>query len=226
MEEIDLKEIFSMFWNRKLAIFIIVLVFLILGCIYTLKFTTPIYSSSITMILVSSSNQENQNTIITSTDINLNKKLITTYIELIKSDRVLNQVITSLNLEGDANKLRSSLTVASVPNTDLIKITVKDQNPKESTKMANEIAKVFTEQVKELYNISNVQMMDEAGVPTKPSNINHQKDILIFSLAGILFSGIYVVILNLLDNTIKTAEDIENEYHLSVLASIPDYENK
>lgn len=226
MEEIDLKEIFNMFWNRKVSIFIIILLFLILGCIYTLKFTAPVYSSSITMILVSSNNQENQNTIITSTDINLNKKLITTYIELIKSDRVLNQVIASLNLAGDVNKLRNSLTVASVPNTDLIKITVKNQNPNDSAKITNEIAKVFTEQVKELYNISNVQMIDEAGVPTKPSNINHQKDILVFGVVGIVVSGIYVMILSLLDNTIKTAEDIENEYHLSVLASIPDYENK
>jgi len=58
MEEIDLKEIFNALWRRKLEIILILILFLIIGCIYTLKFTTPMYNSSITLILVSAKKGE------------------------------------------------------------------------------------------------------------------------------------------------------------------------
>lgn len=223
MEEIDLKEIFNIFWNKKLSIFIIVFLFIILGCVYTLKFTSPIYSSSITLILVSSKNEENKNSTITSTDVTVNAKLIATYSKLIESSNVLNEVISNLNMQIDEDTLRDSVTVTS-ESTGLIKITVKNESSEYSAQITNEIAKVFEAKVKELYNINNIQVMDEASIPTEPSNINHKKDVIMFAAIGILIAVIYVIILNILDNTIKSAETIENEFNLPVLASIPNYE--
>lgn len=225
MEEIDLKEIFNMFWSKKAQIFVIVLIFVILGSIYTLKFTTPVYSSSITLILVSSNNNGgNQNSTITATDITVNTKLLATYKELIESKTVLSEVISNLNLQTDVNNLKRNIIVSSVPQTELIKVTVKNENPTYSAQIANEIAKVFEKKAKEFYNINNIQIMSEADVPQNPSNINHKKDIMMFALGGFVLAAIYVVILNMLDNTIKTPESVENEFKLPVLASIPNYE--
>lgn len=225
MEEIDLKEIFNMFWSKKAQIFVIVLIFVILGCIYTLKFTTPVYSSSITLILVSSNNNGgNQNSTITATDITVNTKLLATYKELIESKTVLSEVISNLNLQTDVNNLKQNITVSSVQQTELIKVTVKNENPNASAQIANEIAKVFEKKAKEFYNINNIQIMSEADIPQNPSNINHQKDVIMFALAGFVLAAIYVVIRNMLDNTIKTPESVENEFELPVLASIPNYE--
>ena len=75
----------------------------------------------------------------------------------------------------------------------------------------------------DFYNINNVHIVDEAEVNTTPSNINHKKDIVIFAFIGLVISVIYVLIANMLDTTIKTAEEVEREYKLPVLASIPLY---
>lgn len=228
MEEIDLKEIFNMFWNRKVPIIIIILIFTIIGGIYTINFVKPLYSSSITLILVSSKgeNQENGNQTITTNDITVNSKLILTYSELLKSDNILNKVISNLDIDMSEEKLRDTIMVKEVNNTEMIQITVTHKNPAESAQIANELAKVFSEEVEEMYNIKNIQIMGEADIPIEPSNINHAKDVMIFMIIGIVIGSTYVLIMNMFDTTIKTIEEVENEFKLPVLTSIPIYTDK
>ncbi|MCI8383880.1 MAG: hypothetical protein HFJ33_03310 [Clostridia bacterium] len=222
MEELDLKEIFNIFWSKKIQIVIIVLLFIIGGIVYTSEFTTPMYSSSTTLVLASSEDTEkNVNTTITATDITINSKLVSTYSELVKSKNILREVITNLNVQIDEDTLRKHVKVSSVKNTELIEITVEDENASTATKIANEIANVFTEKVKEIYNINNVQIVDEAEIATTPSNINYIKSAIMFAGMGIVIAIIYVIISNILDTTVKTAEDIEKNFNVPVIASIP-----
>lgn len=228
MEELDLKELFEIFWAKKAQIVLIVLIFLIIGVIYTIGFTTPKYSAETTLILASqNNNNQNENTITTSTstELTVNSKLVSTYSELIKSKNIIRQVISNLNLATSISEeeLKNSVTVSSVEETEIIKITVTTKIPVNSSKIANEIAKVFSEKVKEIYSIENVQVVDEAETPSGPSNINHPKDIVIFVFIGVVVAAMYVLIANMLDTTVKTAEEIEKEFKLPVLASIPVY---
>lgn len=225
MEELDLKELFNLFWSKKAAIILIILIFIVIGVIYTMGFTTPMYSSSTTLVLATSGNNDtNTNTTITATEITVNSKLVSTYSELVKSKNILRQVISNLGIKVDEDNLRKNITVSSVKETELIEITVKNENPAYSAQIANEIAKVFTEKVKEIYNIDNVQIVDEAEVSDAPSNINHKKDVVIFAFIGMVVAVCYVLVANMLDTTVKTAEDIEKGFKVPVLASIPIYE--
>ncbi len=222
MEEIDLREMFQIFWNKKIPIIIIVILFIIGGFIYTTKFTTPMYSSSTTLVLASSEDEKtNVNTSITATDITINSKLVSTYSELVKSKNILREVINNLEIQIDEEILRKHVKVNSVKNTELIEITVEDENATVAAKIANEIAKVFTQKVKEIYNINNVQIVDEAEITSTPSNINHVKNTIVFAGVGVVISIIYVIIANMLDTTVKTAEDIEKNFDIPVLVSIP-----
>ena len=228
MEELDLKELFNIFWHKKIQILLIVLIFAVIGVIYTMGFVTPMYSASTTLVLASSGKNDNlPDTGITSstaTEITVNSKLVSTYSELVKSKNILRQVISNLKMKIDEEQLRKNITVSSVKDTELIQITVKNVNPSYAAQIANEIAKVFTEKVKEIYKIENVQIVDEAEVPDEPSNINHKKDVAIFALIGLVISIGYVLLLNMLDTTVKTPEDIEEGLKLPVLAAIPVYE--
>ena len=222
MEEIDLKELFNMFWSKKIQIILIILIFITIGFIYTVQFITPMYDSSTTLVLVSSADESlTTNTMITATDVSLNSKLVSTYSELIKSKNVLREVMTNLGIQMEEDVLKKYITVSAVEDTELIEITVTNENPDSASIMANEIAKVFTKKVKEIDNINNVQIVDEAEIPTEPSNINHVKDIIMFASIGFVIAIIYVIIANMLDTSIKTAEDIESIHDMPVLASIP-----
>ena len=226
MEELDLKELFNIFWSKKVHIILIVLIFIALGVIYTVGFTKPMYTSSTTLVLAGSegSNGESTNTI-TTTDITLNSKLVSTYSVLVKSKDVLNQVVTNLGINVSWESLKNNVSVSLVDDADVIEIAVTTNNAENSAKIANETAKVFTQKVAEIYNINNVHVVDEAEVSNTPSNINHEKDIIIFAFIGLVVSIIYVLVANMLDTTVKTAEEVEKNFGLPVLAAIPTYEN-
>lgn len=229
MEELDLKEIFEMFWHKKEQIILIVLIFMVIGIIYTVGFTTPMYSSSSTLVLVgteSGSTTENQTTeSITTADITINSKLVATYSELVKSKNILGQVIANLGIQIDEDELRKNIEVTAVEDTELIEITVSNENSTYAAKIVNEIANVFKEKIAgEIYKINNVYIVDQGEVASAPSNINHTKDIAIFVFIGIVVAVMYVLIANMLDTTVKTQEDIEKSIKIPVLASIPKYD--
>ena len=223
MEELDLKELFIMFWNKRLEIILITLVAMAVGVVYSYFLVTPKYKASTTLVLASTTGENSTDGAITQTDLTLNAKLVSTYSELIKSKAVLSQVVDSFTSEDlDQEELKKNISVQAVNDTEVIKITVTDLDTNLATQIANKIAEVFSEKVVEIYNISNVYILDRAEPDIKPSNVNHAKDIVIFAFVGIVISFGFVLILNMLDTTIKTEQDIEKATGLLVLSSIPN----
>ena len=80
---------------------------------------------------------------------------------------------------------------------------------------------MFSEEVNEIYNINNIHVVDEAEIAENPSNINISKNVIIFAFVGIVISIAYVLVANMLDTTVKSAEEIEKDYGIPVIAAIP-----
>lgn len=225
MEELDLKELFEMFWNKKVQIILIVAIFVVIGIIYTIGFVTPVYTSTTTLVLAgqTSDNTATNTTsdTITSTDLTLNSKLVGTYSELVTSDKVVRRVISNLGIDVNVEELKKNISVTSVEDTELIEISVTNENPTYAMQIANETVELFKEQVAEIYNINNVHVVDAAEEEAVPSNVNHTKDVIIFAFMGIVVAVMYVIIANMLDTTIKSREEVEKLYKVPVLAEIP-----
>lgn len=223
MEELDLKELFNMFWSRKTYIILIVLIFIIIGAIYTMMYVSPVYKSEIVLYLVKSSEGNNENITgsITTTDLTLNQKLVSTYMELVKEPKVINKVISNLNIDKTPEQVKQNISTTNETNSTEIKITVTDKQPEMAKQIADEIAKVFKEFIKENFKIDNIRIGGEATLETSPYNINHIKDIIMFSFVGIVVAVIYVLISNMLDTTVKSKEDIEKKLGVTVLTIIP-----
>ena len=233
MEELDLKELFELFWSKKFTIIITVLLFAVIGFIYSLGFVTPRYKSSTTLVLTKteSSSEEKKDPLadttdsITTTDITINSKLVATYSELIKSKAVIREVLSNLGIKDLGEEdVRKNVTVSSLKDTEVIEITVANENATYAAKIANGIADVFTKKVDEIYNIKNVHIVDKAEIAEGPYNINHKKDIAIFALIGLVVAAGYILLANMLDTTVKTTDDIEKNLELPVLASITMYD--
>ena len=226
MEEIDLKELFRLFWNKRYSIIIIVILFVAMGLIYTAVFVEPVYTSSTKLVLAASNSVDSNKSVdssISTTDITINSRLVSTYSEVIKSNGIIRKVINNLGLNIDEATLKKGIEVSRYKDTEVIEIKVTNEDNELAAKVANELVNVFIDTVKELYKIENVYILDEAEVPVNPSNIHHMRDLVLFAAIGIAISGAYVLVLNMLDTTVKTAEEIESIYKIPVLASIPVY---
>lgn len=221
MEELDIKKLISIFWNKRLHIVAIVIVSMILGVIYSFTLVKPKYESYTTVLLVKDSKEGEDPEKITSSDLGLAKNLIGTYNELIKSRATLRATIDNLKINETEETLVKKITISQVKDAAMLKISIKDNDPVNAMRIANEITKVFEEKATTAYGLNNVRIWDAAEQPIVPCNINHVRDVLIFIVIGIVIAVVYVLIANMFDTTIKDASDVENNSELITLVSIP-----
>ncbi|MGN1358001.1 MAG: YveK family protein [Bacilli bacterium] len=222
MEEIDLKELFD-FIKKKLGLLITITVGIcLLGCVYGLFIQKPMYKSYTTIIL--GGNETTSSQTITQSDITLNKNLVDTYAEIVKSRRVLEQVIDELNLEETYEKLSNKISVSAVNNTEIIKITVNDSDPIKAKNIANVTANFFSKEVVKLYNMNNVNVLDEANEADKPYNINVPKQVIIYFFIGLIIALSVLFIIFYFDRTIKSAEQVEQKIKLPILGSVEEFQ--
>lgn len=226
MEEIDLKELFEIFWSKKFFIIITTIIFAVAGVIYSKVLKDPKYTATATMVLAQTSNSDSAT--ITSTDLNINDKLIATYKDLAKSSAVVRTIMNNLNItDMTENELKAEINVTAKTGTQMLNVSVTDTDAYKATRITNELTTVFSAKVKELYKTDNINVVDKAEVPTSPSNIHHSKTTLLCLAVGLVLSMGIVFITNMLDNSIHTASDIERAVKLPVLAELPqlDFNN-
>lgn len=223
MEEIDLKELIAKIWEKKVTIILLTVILMVLGFIYSSFLVVPKYSSY-TKLVLGQSSSAGEGGKITTNDITLNSKLISTYTEVIKSAKVIRSVISNLGIEDKEESIRKNVSVTAESGTDIIKITVLNTDPQKAADIANEMAVVFSEEAKRLFGMDNINTLDLAEASKAPANINHVKTIVIFGIIGLVIAIGYVFIIFMLDNSVKSSDDIEKNMHIPVLASIPVYE--
>ena len=225
MEELDLKELLQLFCEKIIQIILIIAIFIVIGIVYTIGFVTPKYRSSTTLILATNNSNTNNQNSITANDLTLYSKLVSTYSTIAKSKKVIRPVISNLGLDPNLeDSIKKNVSVSTVSDAEVIEITVTNEDPVWAQKIANEIAKVFIQNVQEYYKLDNVHVLDEAEVNNNPYNVNIMKNIIIFAGIGVVVAVLYVLLLNMLDTTLKSAEDIEKVAGVTVLVSIPVYD--
>lgn len=216
MEELDLKSLFSYIFNKKLYIILITAIFLFVAIIYTGYFKTPLYQSYTTVLLT----KESDSTTITNTDILLNESLVDTYREIIKSRKVMRTVKNNLKLDYSIDELNKIVSVSSVNDTEIIKITVTNKDSKLACDIANETANVFNGEIVKLFNIQNVGIVDVAEESKEAYNINTLKSVVIFGGIGFILSIGIIFLVFYFDTTVKSEEEIEKLLGLPVIGKI------
>lgn len=221
MEEIDIFDFFRYYLSKIFIIFVFLFFVLLIGNIYTTKIKVPLYKSDTTVILVSETEQQ-----YTQTDLNLNKNLVTTYSNIVKSKRVLNKVISNLKLDYTYSELSSMVKVSNVDDTEIIRISVLSPDKENSSKIANAIVPIFSDEVSRIYGIENVSVLDEAAGSGKLSNINLIKDNIIYFLIAIFIGSAVIFTMYYFDTSVKSTEMIEEKLGLTVIGIVPKVERR
>lgn len=226
MEEINLKELFLYFKKKSIIILLITLSALLIGLAYTNYFKKPLYRGEVSLIVARSDTDDNQTSSSIQSDIATSQKLVGTYREIITSKRVLNQVIEHLSLDCSVSNLMSKISVSNVNDTELIKITVSDEIKSNAAAIANRTALVFIDEIKEIYKLDNVSIIDYAEIQDNPYNINKVKDVSLFTIVGLIVSCGVVFLIFYFDNTVKSKEEIEKKLGLTVIGTVSTYNRK
>lgn len=225
-ETISLQDLFKTLKKRLWLIVMSTVIAATIAGIISFLVMTPIYQAS-TQILVNQT--ERQSEAFTSQDIQTNLQLINTYNVVIKSPAILNKVIEELGLDETAASLNSRVTVNSEQNSQVVNVTVQDPNQKQAVEIANTIANVFEQEIPQLMNVDNVNILSPAVMPANPSPVKPDPmlNMAIGAVIGLMIGVGIAFLLEYLDTTVKTEDDIEELTGLPVIgmiSPIPDSE--
>lgn len=215
--EIDLGELVGLLLSRWLLIILSALLFGMLAYGYSKLLVTPQYESTTQIYVI---NQQSTDTV-NYTELQAGLQLTNDYVVMVESRSVLEQVINSMNLDYTYESLLKKLSVSAQSNTRIIAITVEDPDPYEAKKIADAIREVASEKIASVMAIDSVNVMEEGNIAKEPSSPNVMKITLIGLMAGFVLAVGLVLLNYLLNDSVRTPDDVEKYLGLSTLGSIP-----
>lgn len=218
--DIDLRKVFYMMKSKIVFILIITVVFGLSAAMYTHFFIDPTYSTSISLCVYNSPDKVSTDQPISQNEISAAQQLVGTYIFAIKSDTVLDKVAQDLNL-GSAGSIRGSITTKQEEGTFAFRVTVSGKDPQRCVDIANAIAKIAPDEMVKVVKAGGVSVIDTAKMPGAPSAPDKKKNTLIGLAVGFVLSFVGFFIYELFDTTITNAKDLEREFELPVLGTVP-----
>lgn len=215
--EIDLRELFFALKKRAVVVLAAILAGAMLAGIITKVFMTPMYNATATMLVLTK-----ETTLSSLADLQIGSQLTNDYSMLITSRTVLQDVVDDLSLDMTYKELKEVVAINNPSDTRILEITVTDKDPEMAKKIVDKLAEVSAEFIGDKMEVVPPKIIENGEVPTSKVSPSTTKNVALGALAGLVISAGIVVVLTIMDDTIKTEEDIEHYLGLTTLASVPD----
>lgn len=229
MEEntISLQEIVYALKKRWKLIALITIAATLISAILSFFVIKPQYESKTKLFI--GKQETSQNTAnYDNNDIMMYQKLMKTYAELVKTSDLVTKAVKSTNLDYNQKEIKgilNNLNVTPSADTQILDLSFKGENPKEVLKVTEAITNEFISESKELIPNGNIQVIQKAQLPEQPVSPNKTLNILIAFVLGLMVGVGVVLLLEYLDNTFKSREELEKTLELPIIGTIPDYDN-
>lgn len=219
-ETISLKEIFGVIKKRLLLILAFVFGAALIAAAVSYFVLTPTYESSSQFIV--NQGQQDPEVQYNVNDIRANVEIINTYNVIIKSPAILDEVVEELNLPYGAGALGEKIQVSNAENSQVVSVTATDESPERAVEIANTTVSTFQENITEYMSVDNVSVLSEAELSEDPSPVapNPMLNIAIAIVLGGMIGVGLSFLLEYLDNTVTTEDDLEKKHGLPVLGVI------
>lgn len=219
--EIDLVELLGVILHNLWIIIVSGVIVAAVALLVSYFIITPKYESVTKIYVISKTNADTM----TYSDLQAGSTLTKDYKELVKSRPVLEEVLAETGIDVELKDLEEQITVEVPTDTRIVSITVEDKDPYEARIIADSVRIAAAKHIQEVMDTEAVNVVEEASLPIEKSSPSILKNTAIGYAVG-LFLAIAIVIINyIMDDTIKTPDDVEKFLGVSVLGSIPYSEN-
>ena len=215
---IDLTELFMALWSKLHIIIMAGVLGALIAFVGTSFFITPKYTSETKVYVLT---RADSSAGVTYTDLQTGAQLTQDYMELATSRPVLEQVIAVLNLDLTPEELKNMISVNTPEGTRILSITVQSEDPKEAKEIADAVRESVSIQITEIMDADAVNTVEEGNLPTSPSSPSVSRNIALGALFGLVLAMGVITLIFILDDTIKTPDDVEHYLGLNTLTSIP-----
>ncbi len=219
--EISIVDIVKILLKRLWLIIMITLLCALGAFVYTKTFISPQYMSTASLY-VTNGTRVNAGNSANLSDINAAEKLVDSYIVVLQSDNVAQQISENTKLGLSKGAIKSMIKMASVNGTQVLEVRVTSTKREEAQTIANAMLEVAPGVLKQVAKVGEVETLDTASEARKISP-NVVTNTIVGFLLGLVISILIVLIQAMLDRTIKGEEDFNEHYTISILGSVPDF---
>ena len=218
--DIDLRKILYMMRTKMVFIVLITLIFGLFAGLYTHFFIQPTYQTSISMCVYNNPDRVTTDQTASLGDIDAAQRLVATYMFALKSDLVLDQVAKEVKL-ASGSSIRGNINCEEAEGTFAFNVKVTDKDPQKCVDIANAIARIAPTETTKVVKSGGLAVIDTAKLPNSPISPDLKKNILIGLAIGFALSFAGFFIYEMFDSTITNAKDLEREFNLPVLGTVP-----
>lgn len=223
-EEIELRQYWEMLRKRWVIVLILPLIAAITSGVISYYVIKPVYQASTTLIVGKKATDAGQATqMLDNNVLQANLQLAKTYATIAQSRTVEQNVINSLGLSMTVQELNALISINPVKTTEILEIQVTNTNPELAASIANTMSYEFSKAVIAIKKVDSVSTVDTAVTPVNPVKPNKKLNVLIAFVVGLMASVGLVFLLEYMDNTVKTSDDVEKLLGIPVLGVIPNY---
>lgn len=216
--EVDLLGLFLYLKKRLWIILIALVLFTFGGYVKSAFLTTPLYTASTRMYVLNRTYDDR----VVYTDFTASNYILYDYKELISGRNVTKEVVEKLGITDlSPSKLSDMITVTSPENTRILEIAIRDSDPLRAANLANAVREEAAVQIEEIMDADSVKLVYEAEIPKTPSSPNVAQDTFLAAVLGVVITVAVLAVIYLMDDTIRTEEDVEKRLGISVLGVIP-----
>jgi capsular polysaccharide biosynthesis protein len=145
---------------------------------------------------------------------------------MVKDPEVMEKVVYELNLKRSPETLSSQISVNNIGESQVVLISVVDNDPELAADIANSTAKNYKDEIERVLNYDDIELLKEAEANPFPINNNSFRSVIISMLVGLVISVGVLLILNTLDDSIKSEQDIEENFGIPVIGKISNISMK
>ena len=214
--EIDLIELMRRLMKHLVLILFIAVLGGVCAGLYTHYYITPIYESTAKLYITSQ-----EDSVINLSDLQIGSYLAKDYVELFKTWEVHEMVISNLNLPYTYSQIQNMLTLTNPSDTRILYLSVQSPNAHEAMEIANEYANVATQFISKSLSTEEPNIISLALEPTSPISPNMTRNTLIGFMLGLFVTIVIITIRFLMDDKVRTTDDIWKSANLLVLAVVP-----
>lgn len=215
--ELDLLELFHYLKKKLWLIGAAFLVCAVVGFAVSQLLMAPKYTAATRMYVLNRTSEAN----VVYADIQTSTYLLNDYKVLITGENVTTEVIRMLGLNDTPRQLEGKIKVTAPDNTRVLQINVTEKDPVLAADIANCVRDVAAAQIEEIMDVDAVKLVYPAAVPENPSSPNVMLNTMIAAAFGVFVSVFVLVVAFMLDDTIRTEEDVARYLGLSTLGVIP-----
>ena len=222
--EIDLGKLFRYLGGYWRVILAAALLLGLLALGYTRFAVTPLYKAGVTIYVNNVNVPDEKLQMVTSSNLATAQRLVSTYVNIIKSDTVLKEVIREGDLDCDAETLRQMLSAEQVEETEMFRVNISHPKAKTAAYIANAVANVAPKRIAGFVEGSSAKIIDYATAPKEPDSPSYRSNIAVGVLLGLLLACFVLTLRYLFDMRVKTEDDLNQYFDAPVLGVIPCFE--